>query len=427
MTLNGVPASPDLLAPGYAVYRERVPATAWDVTDGIRAGSRNTMRVTLGTGIAWVSPTTRYSKLVAEHLPPRVLLRLALTSNSGTHHVVSSGDWSSMLTATESAHWFAGEDHDAEQPDHDVRPAAVLGAPDLHHVWWAEQPGLRITETLPPVAVTRVDDGARLYDFGVNVAGRPASRLDGGCRPRVAALARRDARRRRRIDQKSTGTPIYDTYRTRSGDQNWAPAHVYHGFRYIELHGLPDDAPDPVITAEVIRADERPSGTFSTDDPFLNTLDTVIDRAIQGNMFSVFTDCPNREKLGWIEQLYLCFDVLDRHYDVERAPARRPRAHDRLAAADRQRAEHRARDGRFLRSPVGRRPERIPRRPQLGRGARHLPWLLYVNGGRPPPGAGDLAGHPALPRRSSPPANRRACSTSAWATGSHSTRAPRAR
>lgn len=315
ITLNGGPAISHVLAPGYAVYRERVPGAAWDV-DGIRPGERNTLRITLGPGIAWVVPTDRYSKLVAEQLPPRVLARLELDAPSGNVAHVSGCQWNAALTATASAHWFAGEDHDATVDDHEVHPASVLGDASLHSVWWSEQPGLRVTETVDAASVTRLDDGARIYDFGVNLAGRARICLDAEAGVEMRLWPAEMIDERGRADQRSTGTPIYDTYRTRAGRQSWAPRHVYHGFRYLEVQGLPADAADPDVIAEVIRAANAPSGTFSVDDPFLVRLDTIIDRAIQGNMYSVFTDCPNREKLGWVEQLYLCFDVLQRHYDV---------------------------------------------------------------------------------------------------------------
>jgi len=379
--VNGEPASPDLLAPGYALYRERVPATAWDVTPVVRAGERNTLRIGLGTGIAWVGPTPRYSKLQAEHLPPRVLVRLALASDAGTRDVVSGGHWTSMLTGTSSAHWFAGEDHDAQQPDHDIRPAAVLGASELHRVWWSEQPGMRITETRAATSVTRLDDGALVYDFGVNVAGRARISLDAGAGLELRLWPAEMLADDGHVDQKSTGSPIYDTYRTGAGPQEWAPRYVYHGFQFLELQGVPADAPHPVVTAEVIRAANAPSGAFTTNDPFLNTLDTLIDRAIQGNMFSVFTDCPNREKLGWIEQLYLCFDVLDRHYDVA-AHLRDALVHmtdSQLPSGSVPSIAPETVD--FSGHPWGDDPNAFREDPNWGGALVHLPWLLYLRDG----------------------------------------------
>lgn len=34
-------------------------------------------------------------------------------------------------------------------------------------------------------------------------------------------------------------------------------------------------------------------------------------------MQSVFTDCPHREKLGWLEETHLVFPAIQRFFDVE--------------------------------------------------------------------------------------------------------------
>jgi hypothetical protein len=314
VTVNGIPASADVLAPGYAVYENRVPAVAWEIGHLLLPGAENELRIEIGTGIAWVPPTERYSKLVAEVLRPRVLARLEFASGDA---IVSGPDWRAALTATSAAHWFAGEDHDARAGDHAETAAHDLGAADLHPVWFAEHPGLRVVEELDPVVIDRLADGTRVYDFGVNVAGRAEVELTAAAGTRLEFWPGELLLRDGRVDQHTTGTPLYDSYVARDGTQTWAPRFVYHGFRYLEVRGLAVDDPDPRLTAQVVQADNSVAGTFRTDDEFLVTLDRIIDRAIRGNMYSVFTDCPNREKLGWIEQLHLCFDALVRHYDVQ--------------------------------------------------------------------------------------------------------------
>jgi len=43
---------------------------------------------------------------------------------------------------------------------------------------------------------------------------------------------------------------------------------------------------------------------------------SLIDWAIKSNMVSVFTDCPHREKLGWLEQAHLMGSSVCFNYDV---------------------------------------------------------------------------------------------------------------
>lgn len=315
VTINGRPAAAEVLAPGYAVYSKRVPALAWDVGALLVPGRTNVVRIEIGTGVAWVPATSRYTKFIAEDLLPRVLVRLAFPD--GDQDVVSGAHWKSALTATRTAHWFGGEDHDGRESDHDIQSAKVLGDPSTHDVWWSEQPGLRVVEIVEPVAMTRHDDGTRVVDFGCNVAGWPVITLAADSGTAIEMWPGEILDSAGKVNQKTTGTPLYDTYVTRAGTQTWHPRFVYHGFRYLEVRGLAEHDPDPRFEAQIIRANNARAGTFTTDDDYLATLDRLIDRAIQGNMYSVFTDCPNREKLGWVEQLYLCFDALARNYDVQ--------------------------------------------------------------------------------------------------------------
>ena len=47
--------------------------------------------------------------------------------------------------------------------------------------------------------------------------------------------------------------------------------------------------------------------------PDISTI--LIGKAIRSNMQSVFTDCPHREKLGWLEQVHLNGPGLLYNYD----------------------------------------------------------------------------------------------------------------
>jgi alpha-L-rhamnosidase len=66
----------------------------------------------------------------------------------------------------------------------------------------------------------------------------------------------------------------------------------------------------------VLRAANAESASFSCSDDLLNAIHTIINRAVQSNMFSTLTDCPHREKLGWLDDIGLIFDVAARNYDV---------------------------------------------------------------------------------------------------------------
>ncbi|MCE1200381.1 MAG: hypothetical protein LWW85_15555, partial [Marinilabiliales bacterium] len=58
------------------------------------------------------------------------------------------------------------------------------------------------------------------------------------------------------------------------------------------------------------------TGRFNCSNQLFNRIDQLIDWAIRSNLQSVVTDCPHREKLGWLEQTYLMGSALLYNYDL---------------------------------------------------------------------------------------------------------------
>ena len=55
-------------------------------------------------------------------------------------------------------------------------------------------------------------------------------------------------------------------------------------------------------------------GHFTSGVKLLNQIHALIDRAILRNLASVITDCPTREKLGWLEQTHLAgYSIMDNY------------------------------------------------------------------------------------------------------------------
>jgi alpha-L-rhamnosidase len=66
-----------------------------------------------------------------------------------------------------------------------------------------------------------------------------------------------------------------------------------------------------------LRTNNDVAGTFNSSIELLNKIHKNVNRAVQSNMYSVFTDCPHREKLGWLEETHLVFPSIQRFYDVQ--------------------------------------------------------------------------------------------------------------
>lgn len=320
--VNDTNPNGEVLGFGYSVEKVRIPARVLDVTDILTTGS-NRIRVAIAGGISWVPQPAdgRYTKLTTQALPPRLLARLRVDYTDGrTMEVLSDSSWGFTHGPVRYSHWYGGEDADGRVPEPDTPvdrnwgQVQLLGPSSMHSVWWAKRPPMRIVERIPG-KVLSTHEGTSIIDFGVNVAGWPVIDLADAREGQTIVIRPAELLDGDELDQRTVGTPIWDSYTARDGRQTWNPRHVYHGFRYISVTGV--DPEQFTAHADVIRADNAPVGELATDDTFLQTLHRIIDRAVQSNMYSVFTDCPSREKLGWIEQLNLCFGLLSRTYDVE--------------------------------------------------------------------------------------------------------------
>ncbi|MGN7949344.1 family 78 glycoside hydrolase catalytic domain [Microbacterium sp. 22215] len=318
-TSNGVvvpliddrPAISGQLEPGYSQPDGPTPAVSWDITAHLAPGTHEVV-LRLGSGMAFLPRShDRYSKFSRTGEPLWVRAAIQVHHRDGrVESVITSGEWETRLGGTVDAHWYGGEEHDPHEGTPWVRAVEV---PSPEHSWRWGKP-VEVSEVLPARLMERTQ-GSRIFDAGTNAAGRfrvtaPSARSERVVLTPGEVLTADGTS----IDQSTTGTPIWDAVRLDGRHSNWAPSFVYHGGRYLQLRGGPDDA---TVDLEVMRASNELVQTFSTSHVFLQRLHDAVDRAVQSNMYSVFTDCPHREKLGWLEQLYLCFDAIARGYDAK--------------------------------------------------------------------------------------------------------------
>ncbi|WP_405966242.1 glycoside hydrolase family 78 protein [Streptomyces sp. NBC_00015] len=331
-TLNGEPVGDAVLEPANTDYRERVQYATYDVTDRLRAGA-NTLGVALGNGMSnVVSTADRYRKLYGNISDPKLVAQLEVTLADGSVRTVTSGDdWRTTLGPTTSSNWYGGEDHDArrelphwDEPRGDHRSwdrAVTVAAPGTTDAPAAlsarETAPIRVVQTLTGKE-TAAAAGSRVFDLGRNIAGWPEITVSApaGTEVRVyPAESLKDGHAFQSIS--NVGGPLWDSYTTRdTRSATWHPAFSYHGFRYLELRGLPDGA-KVTVRGKVLRTDNASAGTFTSSDPLINGIHGLIRRAVEGNMMSVLTDCPSREKLGWLEQDQLVFPALAANYDMQ--------------------------------------------------------------------------------------------------------------
>lgn len=344
LKLNGQNVTENRLEPGESEFGRSVLYSTYDVTSLLRNG-RNALLARVAGGLFNVTPVAgRYSKGEIQNSGNTSLLaELIVEYTDGTEeHIVTDNEWRCAPSPTTGSNWWGGEDYDArlydpraEQADADftewknvreITPSFRFG----HVNKSFNRPGilkarayepLRVVETWQAVGVRRMANGDYMVDFGRNYAGTYRFHLKGkkGQTIRLREFERLDAAGNGYIDNWYTGTSVvYEEY-TFAGDENgesWGPEFMYHGFRYMQVSGL-DEAPSPTdFTAERIRSNMEQTGYFATSNTLLNDIHTLCRDAIQSQLYNTITDCPQREKLGWLDVPNEMFNSLCYNYDM---------------------------------------------------------------------------------------------------------------
>lgn len=318
-SINGEQVSGAMLDPGWTDYRKTVLYLSHDVTALLRQGE-NAIGVMLGNGMYNVEGVrTRYKKLVGTFGPPKLIAELAITYQDGTREIVASGeDWRTRTGPIAFSSIFGGEDHDAraEIASWDRPGTAAAGwepvriaAPPPGRLKAQGIPSMTVGTTYPTVKVTEPKPGVFVYDFGKNCSSRPALTVRGPAGRTVRLSPSEVLDKDGMIAPRSIGArpnlPVYYSYTLAGrGEETWRPRFTYCGSRYLQVEA-PTDVTIVSLASEFVHTDLPPTGSFAASAPLLGQIHDLIKQAVLSNSASVFTDCPHREKLGWLEQDHL--------------------------------------------------------------------------------------------------------------------------
>lgn len=323
--INGAKVGDHFGDPGWTDYKDSCLYVPFDVTDQLRAG-RNALGVMLGNGMYNVTGG-RYTKFTGSFGEPKLILQLHIEYQDGsTGRVMTDESWRTDHGPITFSCAYGGEDYDArlEQPGWDRpgfddakwKPARVVVGPG-GALRVSEAPPVTVAETLTPVQIESSTSGEIRFDMGLNLSARPIVKLRGPAGSQVVV----------RVGELANAPwegHSY-TYTLRGDGDEWLrPRFTYFGFQYVFIHGADrvnegDDPRRPRIVdvgSEFVTSSARSVGAFQCDNALFNDIDAMIDRSVRSNLQSVLTDCPHREKLGWLEVSHLMGPSILYHYDA---------------------------------------------------------------------------------------------------------------
>lgn len=331
--VNGRKADDRFLAPGWTDYDKTCYYNTYDITSMLKKG-KNALGVMVGNGFYNIN-RERYRKLVIAYGAPKMIAKVIIRFSDGSSATLTSDKtWKTAASPVTYTSIYGGEDYDARleqdgwnMPGFDDRNwSGAIEVKNPFGILRAESDyPLKVMQEFTPVKIYSVNDTCFIYDFGQNCSGIISLNIKGD-KGRVARfwpaeLIGKDSL----VNQKASGYPYYFTY-ILSGEEKeaWKPSFTYYGFRYVQVNGaVPPGEPNPgklpVVTELKLlhtRNSSPAAGTFRCSNDHFNKIYTLIDWAIKSNLASVATDCPHREKLGWLEQTHLMGNSIKYVYDI---------------------------------------------------------------------------------------------------------------
>ncbi len=324
LTLNGSKVGDDLMSPGWSKYNKTCLYDTYDITAQLRPG-QNAAGLFLGNGMYNVEKTGRYTKFTGSFGSLKAIAQIRLEYADGTTEIIGTDDqWHVAPGPITFSSIYGGENYDAR-----LNPIGWNQAGFDDATWSAAQvmqgpggklaglscaaPPIRAFEVLTPVSSHVLRTNVTVYDLGQNAAIMLHLKVSGQRGDIVKITPSELLKADGSLDRRSNtdGRPVYWQY-TLAGDgiETWVPKFFYIGCRYLQVECLPaetDEKPPTVeaLEGDVIRSASPAAGEFECSNDLFNRIHTLILWAQRANLMSVITDCPHRERLGWLEQYHL--------------------------------------------------------------------------------------------------------------------------
>lgn len=338
LTVNGQKIGEDWLSPGWSKYDRTCLYDTRDITADLKTGA-NALGLLLGNGMYNVLDVPkRYTKFAGSFGPQKAIAQLRLEYADGAVEIIGTdASWRVSPGPITFSSIYGGEDFDArrvqagwDQPGFDASawPAAteVAGPGGQLRGLSAAAPPIRAFEVHRPVATARLTNGDEVFDLGQNASHIPTLRVRGPAGSRVrllpAELTNADGTVYQGSMNANRNHPVTCSYtKATDGVEAWTPRFFYCGCRYFEAQFYPADSGQPlpaveVLTARVVNTASAPVGTFECSNPLFTRIHKIILWAQRSNLMSLLTDCPHRERLGWLEQDHLNGPALRYEYDL---------------------------------------------------------------------------------------------------------------
>lgn len=341
---NGRIVGDGVLNQAWSQYDKTLYWQTFDLAPHLKAGE-NVLAVTLGNSFWSVGPVNdakRFSKTDAtpdfsNGQPFLLWIDGSATVGGESVSIVTDERWQAGPGPLTFSHIYGGEDFDArlDLPGWDTagptpdgwKPAQAVPAPAAT-LAELPSPAVKTFEVFDVVEVRPLDERTFTYVFPQNCSSLLRFEIEGKAGQRVrfkpCEYMQPDGRVKFTYTW-GTGKDIWHDYTLAGhGPEKHQTVFCYVGAQFVQVEGaVPEGKPNPLglpvlrsLQMVHTRAACEEVGTFATGDRIQDGAFRLIDWSIKSNMSHVPTDCPHREKNGWLEQNWHMARAISYRYDI---------------------------------------------------------------------------------------------------------------
>jgi len=316
--LNGQRIGQKVLDPAWSDYHQSAFYSVYEV--GALIQENNAIGVILGNG--------RYLKKYG-YDQPRLAFRMEIYYENGGFEIISSDEsWRASHGPIQENGLYYGEAYDArlERPGWNLpgfddrnwkKAIALSGGPA--GLAGQNLPPVAVTEILRPVKINQLSPNKYIFDFGQNISGwaRLTVRGQTGATVvlRYGELLDQNGHLNPATNDRARAT---DSYVLKGeGLETFEPSFTYHGFRYVEVSGLPEPPDENTLQGCFVHLKAERTGNFECSEPLLNQIHQMVVRTQRANLMSIPTDCPQRdERHGWLADAWVTAEASSFNFDL---------------------------------------------------------------------------------------------------------------
>ncbi|MBC8052548.1 MAG: family 78 glycoside hydrolase catalytic domain [Sphingobacteriaceae bacterium] len=333
MTLNGKYLTETLLNPGWTQYDKTCLYDTYDVTSLLNSGA-NAAGLLITNGMYRVKKGGRYAKIENNFGRLQAIAKITFEYTDGsTGTLITDNQWKTGESPMTWSSIYGGEDWDARKVQHDWDkagfndsewyPVVLQNGPGgvLKGITHAAPP-IRMFQVHKPVSSKEIKPRVTIYDLGQDASYVSTFTVSGSKGSAIKITPSELLKPDGTLFTNNYNGKSYSVYTLAgTGKESYTSKFFTTGCRYYQVECIPAAGSTELPKVEsiagiVVHSDNPFAGEFSSSNELFNRINKMVRWAELSNMKSVISDCPHRERLGWLEQSHLHGPSFRYNYDM---------------------------------------------------------------------------------------------------------------